>query len=103
MVISCFAEDHHVPGEPLVSLPSVAWLSSPPGPDPRLCVPASRRVCLYREGVSAFSTLSGCDCQATRVPEGGAAGVRPENAFHTQGLGHLRGELALSRKGKKQA
>ena len=44
--------DPHVPGEPSLSLPSVARLSGPT-PDPWLCVPASRRVCPCREGVSA--------------------------------------------------
>ncbi len=52
------AGDHHVPGEPSVSLPSVARLSGP-WPHPWLCVPASRRVCPYREGVSALAGLLG--------------------------------------------
>src|SRR3990172_8439049 len=52
ITVLLFAEDHHVPGEPLVSLPSVTRLSGA-WPDPWLCVPASRRVCPYREGVSA--------------------------------------------------
>src|SRR2546425_9495508 len=42
------AEDHHVPGgsaPPFFGSPAIR-----PRPDPWLCVPASRRVCLFREG-----------------------------------------------------
>jgi len=38
------------------SLPSAARLSGW-SPGPRLCVPTSRWVCLYREGVSAYHCL----------------------------------------------
>jgi len=39
------------PGSLHISLPSGARLSGS-WPDPRLCVPISRWVCLYRQGVS---------------------------------------------------
>src|SRR2546426_1651250 len=52
MVVLLHAEDHHSPGKLPVSLPSVTRLSDQ-WPDPWLCVPASRRVCPYRERVSA--------------------------------------------------
>src|SRR2546425_6251769 len=47
MVLSSVAE-HHVPGgsaPPFFGSPAIR-----PRPDPWLCVPASRRVCLFREG-----------------------------------------------------
>ena len=54
------------------TLPSVARPSGT-SPDPRLCVPASRQVCRYREGVSVRST----GCEASAEPNlGGEEGAR---------------------------
>src|SRR5207237_9732592 len=71
------------PGRPpmfsgaLATPPSATRLSGVP-PDPWLCVPASRRVCLYREGVFPAATLS------RRVPRG-QTGCRLRRALDLAG------------------
>src|SRR5207253_6300923 len=66
------AEEHPIPGK-LHPCPSVARLSGPL-PDPWLCVPASRRVCLFREGLFA-ARPRGCTGGAKGGPLGQGAPI----------------------------
>src|SRR5206468_12375668 len=59
-----------------VSLPSVARPSSA-ALDPQLCVPASRRVCPYPEGVFLTDLLGRDECRGgARQRSGGGGGVK---------------------------